>query len=399
MERLRRQALTGLTVCVALVCGSCRDRTQASSASSGQPPTGVASTALRPAIWTAETAWSLEEDLRLGSVDGDSATAWTRIASLAADSRDFIYVLDAGVGRIQVFDADGSYRRTIGRRGDGPGEFRLPRAVQISQGDSLFVVDQGAVRYSVFGPDGEFVRSYPRWTTGYVSSATGRIQSDGAYVDWDITFPEGRMGPRAAIFPMSIELDSHLETDTFPPIEHEWKMLPKDRMPEVTFSGTVVSAAGSDGTFWFAHSDQYRVYRRTLRGDTTAVLRAAATAATLTDADRDFVRDRFGRRPDLLADYLSVLPDTRPIIFGILPDGDGHVFVFLDAQGPKPRSLIDVYEEGGTYLGRMEAPFSIAPRAVGQPPVGFANDDYLLVVRKDSLDVSYVSRLRVIRPT
>lgn len=46
--------------------------------------------------WTQESAWTLEEDLRLGAVglEGPSEETFGFITSIAADSRGRIYILD-----------------------------------------------------------------------------------------------------------------------------------------------------------------------------------------------------------------------------------------------------------------------------------------------------------------
>ncbi len=55
------------------------------------------------------------------------------------------------------FGRDGGFRGTVGRRGEGPGEFRFLRAFTGIGGDSLLMVDLGG-EYSVLDPDGHWVR-------------------------------------------------------------------------------------------------------------------------------------------------------------------------------------------------------------------------------------------------
>ena len=46
-------------------------------------------------LWTESTAWRLEEELRIGVVDGDPMRQFGSIAGLAVDDSGRIYVLDA----------------------------------------------------------------------------------------------------------------------------------------------------------------------------------------------------------------------------------------------------------------------------------------------------------------
>lgn len=64
------------------------------------------------------------EDLVIAPRGDDDNYAFYRPATVLADSAGRIYVLDGGNARIQVFDANGEYLRTLGQAGSGPGEFR-----------------------------------------------------------------------------------------------------------------------------------------------------------------------------------------------------------------------------------------------------------------------------------
>jgi hypothetical protein len=55
------------------------------------------------------------------------------------------------------FGPDGAFLGTVGRRGEGPGEFRFLRAFAEIGGDSLLTMDLGG-EYSVLDPDGVWVR-------------------------------------------------------------------------------------------------------------------------------------------------------------------------------------------------------------------------------------------------
>ena len=92
-------------------------------------------------LWTESTAWRLEEELRIGVVDGDPMRQFGSIAGLAVDDSGRIYVLDALAHEIRVFDADGRFASAFGQRGSGPGELNSPSAVLIGRGDTILVPD------------------------------------------------------------------------------------------------------------------------------------------------------------------------------------------------------------------------------------------------------------------
>jgi hypothetical protein len=69
-----------------------------------------------------------------------------------------VLVAEGGAAHVKVFGPDGSYLRTIGATGEGPGEFRV--AFLAARGDTLFVQDPRVARGSTFLiSTGEFLTS------------------------------------------------------------------------------------------------------------------------------------------------------------------------------------------------------------------------------------------------
>lgn len=60
---------------------------------------------------------------------------------------------EAQAGEIEVYSADGRYLRTVGRRGEGPGEYMHIREMLIGDADSIIITDVNVGRLTVLGPD------------------------------------------------------------------------------------------------------------------------------------------------------------------------------------------------------------------------------------------------------
>jgi hypothetical protein len=346
--------------------------------------------------WFNGDTWRLEQDLRIGTDAGRAVEQFGSIAGIAADSHGRIYVLDRMSKDVRVFNADGTFSHSFGREGQGPGEFSFPQAIAVNDGDSVLVVDDGTARYSVFAPDGSFLASYPRQIRGYLASTSGGFLADGRYIDWAPGFPDGREGSRTQFYPI-IHGSMLEQADTMVPLEYTSPMLPSGRMQQWYFTGTIVAAVDARGGIWFARSREYEIYRRTPEGDTTHTFSLRATAAPISDRDRDMVRNEFANRPELGAEILAVLPETRPIVHGIVPDNAGHILLFVDVAGEQAGRVVDVFQENGQYLGRMVLPIAVPLSLRHQQPVAFATAAALYVVAGDSLDVPYVARLRIVK--
>ena len=61
------------------------------------------------------------------------------------------------VARISKFTKDGTFVKSWGKLGSGPGEFRTPHSLVIDSRGRLFVADRGNVRLQLFDLDGKFL--------------------------------------------------------------------------------------------------------------------------------------------------------------------------------------------------------------------------------------------------
>ncbi|HST62781.1 MAG TPA: hypothetical protein VLK84_29010, partial [Longimicrobium sp.] len=97
-------------------------------------------------------AWTVAEKptLRIGASDADALGFVTSAVSLPSGG---VALADAGMHRIDVFDAQGRRVRTMGREGRGPGEFTHPEWIGL-RGDTLRVWDMVQARLTLFDTAG-----------------------------------------------------------------------------------------------------------------------------------------------------------------------------------------------------------------------------------------------------
>lgn len=99
--------------------------------------------------------WALDTISRLtvtGAGTGDSA-AFSHVGSARWLNDGRIVVADAGAERLLLFDSTGTLARTLGRAGDGPGEFRNLASVSVLPGNTLLTFDGSLRRLTTWQPD------------------------------------------------------------------------------------------------------------------------------------------------------------------------------------------------------------------------------------------------------
>ncbi|TGE34650.1 6-bladed beta-propeller [Desulfosporosinus sp. Sb-LF] len=72
---------------------------------------------------------------------------------------DKLYVTDIKKSKVLVFDLEGKLLKEIGSLGQKPGQFQAPNALTLDKDGNLYVVDTGNQRVEVFDKDYKYVRS------------------------------------------------------------------------------------------------------------------------------------------------------------------------------------------------------------------------------------------------
>ena len=112
--------------------------------------------------------YDLVEELSIGIEEGDENYILNRPFDLKISDSGTIYILDWGDVRIQVYNKNGKYLRTIGRKGQGSGEFDTPAYFDLSADGKIYLMDSRQRRITIFDTTGKYVSSF-RGTGGYHS--------------------------------------------------------------------------------------------------------------------------------------------------------------------------------------------------------------------------------------
>ncbi len=103
---------------------------------------------------------------------------------IAFDADGNMWVTDTGHARIQVFSPEGEFVRSIGSRGDGPGQFDEPVGIAIADDGTVFVADMYNSRVVMLNADGSFRASFA------VEGWGGNAVFDKPYLE---PLPDGRL--------------------------------------------------------------------------------------------------------------------------------------------------------------------------------------------------------------
>lgn len=392
-KRLRRR-VTRTAFAVAcgfpllLSCWSTDDSGQSDPVIGDVTPSGVAHVANREAVVLATgQPLKLIEELRLGHGHDAGSVFFDVVRAIRANAAGDIYVLDASQQEIQVFDRNGNHSGTLGRRGEGPGEFSGAFGMVVDPFGSLWVSDAGNQRYTVFGTDGR-IETHRRAARIGVAPWPARFTENGDFYDVSVErqWSREQSGPPSTVYAFEHVSAQGEVLDTAMLIRWPVRLDREGMNAITTFQPRLVFAIDPAGAVWLANSKEYAVYRASLPGgDTTLVFTLDSRPRRVSERERDSVRarGRFGN--------VDLLPEYKPMIDRIFSNGR-YVFVLPTLHGYQPGSVVDVFTTDGVFVGRMESPVTIIWRSTD-----FALGDHIYVRTLDELGVHQVSRLRIVQ--
>jgi hypothetical protein len=145
---------------IPLLLIGCRDAGSSVARATVTDSAGITIVANHDAGTPAVASWIVDSvpTLAIGREDGPDPYRFDGIDDVTRRSDSTIIVADASAS-IRLFDKRGAFLHEVGRRGEGPGEYRVISMLKRVRSDSLLVWDFPAHRITLLSADGQFGRS------------------------------------------------------------------------------------------------------------------------------------------------------------------------------------------------------------------------------------------------
>lgn len=388
----------GTTAALALLAIACDGR-----GSSGESTTLMWDTAAVPhRIASARTAaeaprWKLAPRplLEIGTaVGGDTIVTFGRVQDALRLQNGRIVIADRQASQLRIFDDGGDLSATVGRAGDGPGEFRDPRWVMECARDSVFVYDPAHDRVSVFSSAGTFSRSFhielPRPRPLYrLDCSRERLLVAEAWPPLTQE-PEGPFETEASISLADASGNMISVLGDFPGQERVGN--PRGSNPRVFGHETFVGAS-EDGVY-VGISSRYEIGVFSTEGELEAVFGIELPALPVTDADIERYAEEEAAREglsgdrarEIARDLREQVPEHFPFFDRLLVASNGDIWVRRYAKPTDETHRWDVFSDTGAYRGSLEVPGAFEPMDVGDGRVtgrwrGILDEGYVRVYR------------------
>ena len=294
---------------------------------------------LSGSAWGAEA--TLVPEVSIGELEGPDEYLFGRIWSLAVDDDRNVYVFDEQAQHVRVFDAGGVYRRTLGSRGEGPGEFSRAVAIAVLPDGQLAVRDPGNMRVQVFDLETGDTDEW-EYNSGNAYRAGSPLYTDVSGRTFLLTSDQSRDN-------IVIVLGSdgtHLDTLPEPTMDYERFTVRAEHTTEESSSSVTALVPFTHAFFWAVHPSGHFLtglssdYGIDLGRD-EGILRIKRDydPVPVSDGERDYERESLIRMirfsvPDWTWDG-SRIPDHKPVFEELLAGRDGRIWVRLSTEGQR----------------------------------------------------------------
>ncbi len=368
-------------------------------------------------------------ELTVGVVSGPAEYMFGGVGDVLETHDGSVLVLDSRAPAIRKYDAKGTYVRTIGARGQGPGEYLRPIELAELRDGRVLLIDDGNVRVNVYGSDGESIATWslrseggdidPRGiivdTTGTAIATVIRwVIDNGVPQTWELMLrfaPSGAIidtihAPRFSYEPPSVSVRSGRETVSagipfFPRSMWAWSplgYLVTGVSTRYAFELRVPRSGKPTGTDAIPAMRYRGPTAQWAPGDGIVSIRHSAPAVRVSDEQRSRERanvETAMRRLNPTWMYSGPdVPRVKPPYTGLRIGEDGTIWVQLSmpgeryipdpstrrggrgASGPPPSGpprpqwrepvVYDVFEPDGRLLGRVAVPANVSLIRLGR---------------------------------
>lgn len=366
---------------------------------------------------------SVEPELKIGAVDGAEEYTFGSVQDVLPTADGGMLVHDDQAGLIRFYDSTGTYVKTLGAKGGGPGEYQQVNGIAMKPNGEILVWDASGGRINRYRADGSFIGQFRLGVTTWFTSNALYTDDAGNIYHWapigedpnrPLQHRSGllRVDTLGAVLDTIKYLELGPEPATLEAVSPDGRSRSRTMVPFQPSSFTTLLrsggvAVGFGGSYRFVIAHPNAKPRVVERGSTPV-----AVSETERSERRAQIEQNFKRMVPTWTWTGPDIPATKPAFNSIRVGADGSVWVGVPsvaepipadelapvtppADGSPPRvrlttrerSTFDVYGPDGNLRGRLVLP--------SRTRVMRMEGNHVWGTMRDADDVDYAVRFRI----
>jgi len=290
-------------------------------------------------------------DMVYGSDTG--AVSFGDIRGIAVDAWGRLYATDGQDATVHVFDSLGQLVRSLGRRGQGPGELDTPQGIAFGPDGNIYLYDAEARRLTVFDTSGAVVTTHPLMISSYGYLWEGGMDSAGRVLDQQ--FIRSDSGSEAIVRRMDLKTGT-VDTLRYPRCdlkEGRAFKFPHGFM-RVPYAAGGISWLDPSGSVWCANTDRAVAYRAPFgaAAPVDSFVSSAVPPRVSDDERAEAIAEAEKLKPragEANLDY-GLIPEVKAVLQGLNRDARGRLWMqIVDSAGP----ALHVFSPDGNWVARV----------------------------------------------
>ncbi|MCJ7578902.1 MAG: 6-bladed beta-propeller [Candidatus Aminicenantes bacterium] len=303
---------------------------------------------------------SFVEDLFISGEDSDGEIVLFNPRLSLVDDNENIYISETQDQVIKIFDSDGEYIKTLGAKGNGPGEFQRIWNIGATKDGELVALDSSARRTSFFDSSGQFLNSF-NWKVDYFNYI---LVKSSSYIVGERAYPGIR--ENAYYYVKEFDFDGN-EVRSYGEFTMFESLIIQDG-GRTTYTGYPVSPSsiftGDHARELFYHclNNKYIIEVYDTSGKLFRKIDRPYEPVPFTKKDADIYRKRH--------DYVGIsevvkktiknlkMPEVKNIVITMKVDDKSNLWVRtneIKEEGDKTLTAFDIFNSDGHYYAKVWA--------------------------------------------
>ena len=312
---------------------------------------------------------------------GPDSFAEIRAVRIGADGR--VIVQDRKNFKIFLFDGEGKFIKSFSKRGEGPGEIKQMRGLQVIE-DKIVAMDAGRVHF--FDENGKFITTKVTPTN---LTARAFITAD-TFISAPLILRRGKKDPEKIVVYDLVNQSEKIITQYMP---FRKAVTSKTSGGNTMVVAVLVSGITPmmivqyhKGIIYYGMSNSYEINMVDLNGKKLGSF--SLKGRKLHMVSMEFKKNLFSRGgnipPDMLNRLIKGLPDEASFFSRIEVDKNGLIYVAVPNPELRHVQEIDIFSAKGKYLYSTEIRLNEGDDIKG---IAFANDVVIIAHENEDGDI------------